>query len=286
MGNQEADMQLVAEPTDTGNGFIVGTDPKEPVRTSAQWAEVQAETMAGGPNGIPGLMPTPGAPTSENPPESRYYTDEDVERIRREEKDKLYGRIQTMDEQLKTLVSEREAREAELRAQQEAESEARRREEEEKMEVRDLLERRTSEMQQRIDALQSEREVERAAFEKERQFQELISYRQGRIEQESEYIIPELRDLVVGNSPEEVDASIEQMKQRTAAILGQMQASVSTQRQQMRGAAPTAPPVGPLEQMQSYESITPDDIRSMDMETYKRFRGSLLDGASRAYRGG
>jgi len=70
---------------------------------------------------------------------SRFYTDEDLERVRREEKDKLYGRIQTMDEQLKAIQKEREAAEAARLAELEAETERARREEEEKMETRELL---------------------------------------------------------------------------------------------------------------------------------------------------
>jgi hypothetical protein len=76
------------------------------------------------------------------------------------------------------------------------------------------------------------------------------------------------------------------MKQRTAAIMGQLEQSVTQQRQGMRGAAPTAPPVGPMEQLESYESLTPEDISSMDMETYKKHRGSLLNATGRQYRGG
>lgn len=272
------------EVTDTNDGFIVGTDPREPIRTSATWAEVQNETMAGNPMGNQQQYLT--EPTVENTDNgTRFYTDEDLERVRREEKDKLYGRITAMDEQLKAIQKEREAVEEARRKELEAEAEKARREEEEKMETRQLLERKEQEWSSRFSELESRYEQDRAVFDQERRFTELEKFRQDRVAQESEYIIPELRDLIRGNSEEEIDASIDEMKARTAAIMGQLEASVSVQRQSMRGAAPTAPPVGPMEQMETYESITPDDIRSMDMETYKKYRASLLNAAGRQYRG-
>jgi hypothetical protein len=102
-------------------------------------------------------------------------------------------------------------------------------------------------------------------------------YRRDRIEQEAEYILPELRDLISGDTPESIDASIEVMKARTEQIFTNMAAANQPPIPfQPRGAAPTAPPVGPMEQMPSYESLTPDDIRGMDMDTYKRYRPQLL----------
>lgn len=276
---------MTQEVTDTNDGFIVGTDPKEPIRTSATWAEVQNETMGGNPMAAQ-MQQTLTEPTVErNDASQRFYTDDDLERVRREEKDKLYGRIQTMDEQLKAIVKEREAVEEARRIEIEAQAERARLEEEENMKTRDLLKRKEEEWSNRFSELESRYEQDRAVFERERRFNEVESYRQERIAQDSEYIIPELRDLIRGNSEEEIDASIEEMKARTAAIMGQLEASVSVQRQSMRGAAPTAPPVGPMEQLETYESITPDDIRSMDMETYKKYRASLLNAAGRQYRG-
>lgn len=271
------------EITDTHDGFIVGTDPKEAPRTAAQWADVQAETMAGSRMGSSNqaLIDTPAQPNAG----SRTYTDDDIERVRREEKDKLYTRIQEMDNQLKTLRQEREEQEAARRAEIDAKIEAERLKEESEMETRELLKRREEEWTSRFAELEDRYEQDRAVFERERRFQELSRYRQARIEQESEFIIPELRDLVQGNSEAEIDASAEEMKARTAAIMGQFEQSAMAQRQAMRGAAPTAPPVGPMEQMTTYESITPDDIRSMDMETYKRYRAQLLNATGRNFRG-
>jgi DNA repair exonuclease SbcCD ATPase subunit len=270
--------------SEANDGFIVGADPKEPPRTTEQWGDVLNETTASSMMGQQGQTEEgQGQPPVEQP--SHRYTDEDLERVRREEKDKLYGRISQMDEQLKSIQKEREEAEAERRAQVEAEAEARRREEEEKMEVRDLLRKKEEEFNARLAEVESQREADRMLLEKERRFTEIEQYRIARTSQESEFIIPELRDLIRGNDENEIDASIEEMKARTAAIMGNISGAVQDQRQAMRGASPTAPPVGPMEQMESYQSLTPEDIGSMDMETYKKHRERLLRASASQYTG-
>lgn len=270
------------EVTDTNNGFLVGTDPKEPPRTAEQWVAVQQEQMGNQPLASAG---TPEPAQSNGSGSPRTYTEEDLERVRREEKDKLYGRIESMDAELKTIRAEREAAEAARLAEIEAEAERQRQAEEDEMDAKSLIARRDEEWKARLAEIEDRHEQDRAVFERERRFQELETYRQNRVAQEAEFIIPELRDLVKGNSETEIDEAIEEMKARTAAIMGQFEATAGMQRQNLRGAAPTAPPVGPMEQMESYESLTADDIRSMDMETYKKFRQGLLNASSRAYRG-
>lgn len=269
---------------ETPDGFLVGVDPKAPQMTAAEAAAIQQETMAGG-------QTVAGVPTNvqivEQQPQSaaaqRFYTDEDLERVRREEKDKLYGRLSTMEEQLKSIQQQREEAEAAARAEAEAAAAEAKRKEEEKMEVRDLLTRKEQEWQDRIAEVESRYEHDKAIFEAERRFQSLEQYRQERVAQEAEYIMPELRDLITGSDEAAIDASIEAMKQRTAAIVSQVQGYAQAQRQDMRGSAPTAPPVGPMEQLSTMQSLTPADIASMDMETYKQHRQSLLQAASRGF---
>lgn len=257
---------------------IIGADPPQPPITANM---VVQETLASPP-------PAPEPPAQPVLPEDQIR--ELVEAARREEKEKLYGRLQTTEERMKEieseLLAERERREAEEAARQAeiaAQAEAARKAEEEKMSVHELLERREQEWQQRFQSLESKYEQDRAIFEKERRLHQLDEYKAQRIAQEAEYVMPELRDLIHGDTEEQIDASIEEMKARTAAIMSQVQQNLGEQRQQMRGAAPTAPPVGPLEQASTLQTLTPEDIASMDMETYKKYRGSLLNAAGRAY---
>jgi DNA repair exonuclease SbcCD ATPase subunit len=267
--------------TDTNDGFIVGADPKEPPRTTAEWGNIDSEVSL---SQQPVVVTDQVAPTDGR--DERFFTSEDIERVRREEKDKLYDRISSMDEQLKSLAAEREERErAEEAARQEAET-LRRQKEEETMEVRDLLERREQEFNERINEIQETYERDRALFEQEKRLMELDQYRQAIVDQNAEYIMPELRDLIRGNTEQEIESSVEEMRNRTAIIMQNMTEAATQQRQSMRGVAPTAPPVGPMENSAEYQSLSPEDIRTMDMETYRKYRDRLIPAASQAYRRG
>ena len=160
-----------------------------------------------------------------------------------------------------------------------------RKKEESAMELRDLLEKREREMNERFQELERQREQDRAVYEQERRLMELDSYRRARIEQEAEFILPELRDLIRGSSEADIDQAIADAKQRTDAIIGNFTAVASQPNPMPRGASPTAPPVGPLEQMTTYQTLTPEDIKGMDIETYKKYRDQLLASANRQYRG-
>lgn len=260
---------------DTGAGFLQGVDPAKP-RLASEWG--------GNPN--PAQQVTQPAQVIEQPPQPQpvaRWTDDDIAKARTQEKDKLYGRIEDMDAQLKELKKERQAMEKERKTEEDRIAAEQQAKLEEQMELRDLLNKKDQEWTQRFQSIEQERERDRATFEREKAMMEVEGYRLQRIEQEAEYILPELRDLVSGNSIEEVDRSIEDMKNRTNAVLGNF-AGVTSQ-QPPRGASPTAPPVGPMEQIPSYEQLTPEDIRSMDIETYKKYRESLLASASQQYRG-
>jgi len=265
---------------DTGNGMLVGNFTPAQPRLASDWGGTPRPDQD-----VTQQRPAPQQqqPTQEERPAYRW-TDEDLERVRTQEKDKLYGRINDMDTQLRALAEEREAEKVARQAEAEAAEAARRAEEEGKMEVRDLLERREKEFQAQINEINQRYETDRAVFQRERELAEAELYRRDRIAQESEYILPELRDFITGSTVVEIDASIETMKARTEAILQNL-ASVEPPPvpfQQRMGAAPTAPPVGPMEQLPSYESLTPEMIKGMDMDTYKRYRNELLQASSRA----
>jgi hypothetical protein len=265
--------------TDTGSGFIAGADPKQPPRTAAEWGE--PETAVG--QSQQPVQVVDQAPS----PNGQMFTAEDIEKARREEKDKLYSRMETMQEQLARLEEERKAREeAEKRAKEE-EAARIKAEEEAAMETRELLEKKEQEWQAQLDELRTTYEQDKAVFDKERRFMELEQYKQARIEQESEYIMPELRDMIGGSDEAAIDQSIEDMKQRTAIIMSNMTDAAQQQRQTQRGVAPTgAAPVGPMENVAENQSLTPEDIRTMDMETYRKYREQLVSAASAAYRRG
>jgi hypothetical protein len=273
-------VQQIAPPSDggvveSGNGFITGVDPRGRQMTAAEWQAANGGNGQGYVQGTPGgNFQQPQQQQAGTP--GQVFTAEDIARARQDEKDKLYGRIEEMGTQVQQLAAEREAREAaeqERLAQADA---AARAAEEAQMDVRQLLESRQTEWDQRFQALERERDTERALREQEQKFSDLKDYRRLRIEQEANSIMPELRDLVAGESEQAIEASIMAMQQRTEAILASVQGVVAQQRQAVRGVGITAPPVGPMEQQTTFETLTPDDIRSMDMTTYAKYRDRLL----------
>ena len=107
-----------------------------------------------------------------------------------------------------------------------------------------------------------------------------MNYRQMRIEQERDSIVPQLIDLVNGNSEEEIEQSIESLKDKSAGIMQDVQQTVLSARQQMPGARITAPASGPLDNDSEQPIGTPDSIRDMSMADYAKNRAKLLGNAA------
>ena len=233
-------------------------------------------------------VPSSPATSAPEPTQDRQqfeaFTAEDIARAREQEKSKVYPQLEKLREELAALKREKDEREAlEAAAQAEAEAEARRKAEEE-MEIRDLLAKKEEEFTSQLEAERLERERAFALLENEKRFQELQSYRQQRLEQERESIIPELLDLVDGSSIEEIDASIENLRERSNRILDSAQQAMQSARRDMAGSRVTAPAAGPLDADPDNRSYTPDDIRQMSMADYMKHRQRLL-GDSAASRG-
>ena len=224
---------------------------------------------------------------------TRSFTEDDVERIRTQEKDKMYKRLEDSDlrvkaleEQLTTLSTESDSAKTEAARLAKAESDAIRKREEEELSAKELITKRETEFDEklkvvetewegRLAKIEEERAIQDEMLEKERRFRELEVYYQRRMTEESEYIIPELRDLISGTTEEEIENSIAVLKERSSAILESIQQS--TQPSGLRGSPVTAPPVGPMEtQMDQQQTLTAEDIRDMPMEQYMQMRDRLL----------
>jgi DNA repair exonuclease SbcCD ATPase subunit len=237
----------------------------------------------------------PSEPTVEAPQErstSKFFTEEDINKARQQEKDKLYGRLEesqnrmkSMEEQLSILAKEREdaIKQAEEKARAEANLQKQR--EIEELTAKELLSKKEDEFNQRINQveqewsqkfqqLESERQAQAALLDKERELQALEVYRQRRIHEESESIIPELLDLIQGNSQEDIENSISVLRSRSSAIIESIQQA--SQPTRLKGAPVTAPPTGPLENNSEYQTMTADDIRNMPMDQYAKMRERLL----------
>lgn len=236
------------------------------------------------------------APVQSSRPEEKYFSEEEVQKIRQQEKGKMYKRLEdadtrvkTMEEQLSVLSRERESaiKDAETRARKEAE--LLRQREVEELSAKELLLKREDEFNHRINQVEEEwgqkfsdlekqRQAQDAMLEKERQMQQLESYRQRRIQAEQESIIPELIDLVTGNSEEDIENSIKVLRERSSAIIEAIQRT--SQPARPKGAPVTAPPTGPMDNQQEYQTLSAEDIRNMPMDQYVKMRDRLLQARS------
>ncbi len=223
---------------------------------------------------------------------SRTFTEDDVEKIRQQEKDKLYkrledsdGRVKSLEDQLSTLSNESEVSKAEAARLAKAESDAIRKREDEELSAKELITKRETEFDEklkvvetewegRLAKIEEERASQEAMLEKERRYRELETYLGRRMVEEEEYIIPELRDLASGTTEDEIDNSIAILKDRSSAILESIQQS--TQPSGLRGSPVTAPPVGPMETQTEQQTLSAEDIRNMPMEQYMQMRDRLL----------
>jgi hypothetical protein len=212
------------------------------------------------------------------------FTADDLAKAREQEKAKLYPQLEKMKEELATLKKAREEEET-RRAQFEAQKETERLAQEnakaeEELSAKDLLKKKEQEFQSMLETERLERERAFALLDQERKFQELMNYRQQRVEQERENIVPELIDLVDGNNADEVEQSIAMLKEKSARILSSAQQAMQSARQQMAGTRITNPAAGPLDNDSEQKSYSPDSIREMSLADYAKQRAKLLGTAA------
>lgn len=234
--------------------------------------------------------------------QEKVFTSEEVEKIRKQEKDKLYKKLEDSESRLKELseqvnILDRERDEARKRADELAQQEREilRQREEAEMSAKELLLKKEQEFNQRISQAEQEwqgrlseiekqRQAQEALLEKERYHQHLQTYRTRRVAEESDNIIPELADLISGSTEEEIEASIDILRERSQAIVASIQQATQATQGRLRGAPVTAPPVGPLDNQMEQQTLTAEDIRNMPMDKYIQMRDRLLN-ASRSQRG-
>lgn len=243
--------------------------------------------------------PAPATPATEvapppaeaRTPNSRMFSQDEVEAIRRQEKDKLYDKINRLQEQVEIFNNEREEQKRIAEELAAKEAEERRQREEAEMSAKELLMKKEDEFQQRINtaqqewenrfnALQQEAEAQKALLDQERRFQELESYKSRRMAEEQDSIMPELMDFIKGNSEDEIESAISAVIARTSAIVENIQQAMP-QRQNLRGVPATgSTPIGPLENATEQQTFTSADIANMSMEQYAQIRDRLLAQAS------
>lgn len=244
---------------------------ESPVAKEAFFSDVPAETEA--------LV----TPAKENL--NKGYTEHDLQKVREQEKSKLYPQIDSLKEELNALKREADERKAEAeRLRLEAEAEAKRKAESE-MDTRQLLEVKEKEWAEKLEQERQERTSMMALLEKEREFAQLNEYRSARVSQEQENILPELLDLITGNTADEIESSISGLKDRTSRILDNTQQAMQSARKEMTGSRITSPASGPLDTNSDQQQFTAEQIAAMSVTEYAKYRGKLLPNVSQGNKG-
>ena len=229
-------------------------------------------------NVVPPTASSDAAPTATtNTTGNKFYTEEDLARVRGQEKDKLYPQIDKLKEELDAIKREREAELAEKAEREAAKAELEKQKQEDELEVRDLLRIKEQEFNEQLEAERQEREKAFALLERERSFSEIQAYRNQRLNEESENIIPDLIDMVNGNSIEEIEASIQGLKAKSSSILEAAQQAMQAARRDMPGTRVTTPVnAGPLDVETGNRQFSAEDIASMSLNDYAKYRQQLL----------
>lgn len=236
---------------------------------------------------LPPAPPPPAPPA----PHVQTFTADDIERARQQEKDKLYERLEEERAARERLEQQMQAFNTDLTTRQQAEQEARAAADKAAEEKRlaelsfgEKLVETEQRFAERVQTLEQQLQQRDIILAKEREFTELMQFRAELLQEHGENILPELRDLVAGNTREELTAAVSAMVERTSSILGNVVAQTQAARQSARGVGVTAPPVGPMDNNSGYETVSAADIAAMDMSTYAQNRGRLLGAASQQQR--
>jgi hypothetical protein len=208
---------------------------------------------------------------------SKFYTEEDLAKVRGQEKDKLYPQIEKLKEELDAIKRDKEEQELARKAAEEAKALEERERAEDEMGVRDLLKAKEQEWAEQLEREREERERAFALLDREKTFAEIQNYRTSRLEDERDSIIPELVDLINGNSIEEIEQSIQGLKERSSRILDSAQQAMQSARREMTGTRVTTPPnAGPMDIETGTRQFTAEDIAAMPLNEYAKYRSQLL----------
>lgn len=202
-----------------------------PPRTQTQAADIEGSQVEHPTQVLPLGTPVEddGTYTEPDPRNSEFrFTTEHIEKARREEREKVQkekARLKAELDAQKTELDQfrqfKEQQEAERAAQVQADALAKRNKDEEELSAKDLLARREQEWQQKL--AEQERKVQQqfAQLELEREATRLQGYIQRRVieEQNARSLAPQFTDYITGSTVEEVEASIELAKAKTAQIM-------------------------------------------------------------------
>lgn len=241
------------------------------------------------------VQPPPPAPVQvQQEVLTREQMIEAVEAARKEEKDKLYETLNTLNSRVKTFEDERQRLADEAQAAIDAAAEAERLKQQDEATITERYQALESQWEDRFKEQDTRIQSQQALFEKEREFQALANYRNTRLGELKDAIDPRFHDFISGTTPDEIEASLYVAAEKTAAIGQEFQSWAEQQgivqggqqqQQQRRPAVPvTSGPSFTPEQMSGgvqEVTLTPEDIAAMPMSEFAANREQLLAAASR-----
>lgn len=251
-------------------------------------------------------------PVVTDPTTGRTFTEAEVNKIREDEKSKVYGRLEEANsalaelrDQVGSLTAAEQRREAQLEEEkQRLEAEARR-QEEQGLDPQALVDRAREEWQRTLAEKENEwnsrfedeaqkRQQAEALAAKEREFTDLRDYAVAQVAANEDKIAPQLRQWITGNSQAEIDASVARAIETTDAIAAEMAETfgqqVPGQPQVVTPQAPATPgtrttaPVGQDPGAQ-FQTLSQEQIANMPMDQYAKLRGQLGIGGQGQNRG-
>ena len=233
---------------------------------------------------VPGLapnsltVPAPLTSPAQTLPPTQYFTADQVEAIRQQEKDKLYQKLQKTEAQMTEfkaavdqLKADKDARDAELEKQRKAAADAQRLEAESKLSAQQLIEAKQREFEEMQAKFRQDMELERAIMTKQQEVYRLQSFAQRRVAEEiaANTIIPDLVEYITGDTEGEIEAAINKAKEKTANIV---KGAISLTPGIPGGVSPTGGPSGLLDTLSSPRPLTAEEIRNMPMDKFLEFR--------------
>ena len=246
----------------------------------SETAEMMADAFEAEANTAPVVnvsgVDAPTVTSGKTEPTQKFYTEEDLAKVRSQEKEKLYPEIDRLKEEVSILKKDREEKAARKAAEAEAKAAEEKARLEEGLDAKDFAKATADELREQLARERQEREAAFALLEQERKFAELQAHRQQAVEQNRDNIIPQLIDYIQGNTPEEINESIAGLVERSNSILESAQSAIQQQRRDMPGVRATLPGVGPLETNSESRQFTAADIASMPMNEYAKVRTQIL----------
>ena len=277
MGTNDGNTVTVTEPgegagqqpgtgvSEAPDGFIPGTD-QPGYKVNQQLTDRPAAFNQGGADG------------------TRVFTEEEVNKIRSDASSAIYGRLEDEQRQREELRKELDALKAERQAEldaaaaAQAEAEAAAKAEAEKgMDAKQFTETKLAEFEAKWRESEQKRELAEAALQQEMRLQSLDAYRQQRLAdpEVQNAVIPDLHQYVVGNTEEEIEESLARAIAASQGIIAGVQNELQGQRAQALGARPYVPSTDPAAALPGTREFTPEEIKNMDMGTYRKYREQL-----------